>query len=272
MIALLILAACGEEHEPVPIETPPRVEERPDEPERTVEAEPETPAGLRCLLEAYSGVLREGERGVELAGAPVVWDDAREKDLEARIADPDLEDVLFQRYPSGAPLGAVAEGFEPGRVRHYPLLEAAYGRDPEEVARNLVEVRWPFQSKRLEFQSRNGAATALEAVAERLASSRDSVRRCVAPSAGTFNTRVIRGTDQLSAHSYGIAIDVAISCGDYWQWARPFTGVWRNRLPEEIVAAFEAERFVWGGRWHRYDTMHFEYRPELFDCKTPRAP
>jgi hypothetical protein len=22
---------------------------------------------------------------------------------------------------------------------------------------------------------------------------------------------------------------------------------------------------VWGGRWYHYDTMHFEYRPELFD-------
>ncbi|MDP3291618.1 MAG: M15 family metallopeptidase, partial [Sulfuricurvum sp.] len=21
--------------------------------------------------------------------------------------------------------------------------------------------------------------------------------------------------------------------------------------------------FIWGGRWYHYDTMHFEYRPEL---------
>jgi hypothetical protein len=27
---------------------------------------------------------------------------------------------------------------------------------------------------------------------------------------------------------------------------------------------FEAERFIWGGKWYHYDTMHFEYRPELF--------
>jgi hypothetical protein len=27
--------------------------------------------------------------------------------------------------------------------------------------------------------------------------------------------------------------------------------------------AFEAEGFIWGGRWYHYDTMHFEYRPEL---------
>ena len=39
---------------------------------------------------------------------------------------------------------------------------------------------------------------------------------------------------------------------------------WRNRFPQAIVDAFEAEGFIWGGRWYHYDTMHFEYRPELF--------
>ena len=31
------------------------------------------------------------------------------------------------------------------------------------------------------------------------------------------------------------------------------------------VDAFEAEGFIWGGRWYHFDTMHFEYRPELLD-------
>ena len=39
--------------------------------------------------------------------------------------------------------------------------------------------------------------------------------------------------------------------------------IWKNRIPQEIVDAFEAEGFIWGGRWAHYDTMHFEYRPEL---------
>ena len=33
--------------------------------------------------------------------------------------------------------------------------------------------------------------------------------------------------------------------------------------PWEIVAAFEAQGFIWGGKWYHYDIMHFEYRPEL---------
>ncbi|WP_265937085.1 M15 family metallopeptidase [Aliarcobacter butzleri] len=26
---------------------------------------------------------------------------------------------------------------------------------------------------------------------------------------------------------------------------------------------FEKYGFIWGGRWYHFDTMHFEYRPEL---------
>jgi hypothetical protein len=29
------------------------------------------------------------------------------------------------------------------------------------------------------------------------------------------------------------------------------------------VEVFERHGFIWGGKWNHYDTMHFEYRPEL---------
>jgi len=57
---------------------------------------------------------------------------------------------------------------------------------------------------------------------------------------------------------------------NYWRWQRPKKPLkWVNRYPQTIVDAFEAEGFIWGGRWYHYDTMHFEYRPELLDpdCK-----
>ncbi|MDR3247464.1 MAG: M15 family metallopeptidase [Treponema sp.] len=31
-----------------------------------------------------------------------------------------------------------------------------------------------------------------------------------------------------------------------------------------MIKAFESYGFVWGGKWMFYDTMHFEYRPEIF--------
>jgi hypothetical protein len=34
-------------------------------------------------------------------------------------------------------------------------------------------------------------------------------------------------------------------------------------VPFEIVLIFERHGFIWGGKWYHYDTMHFEYRPEL---------
>ena len=83
---------------------------------------------------------------------------------------------------------------------------------------------------------------------------------------GGFAERNIAGTDRPSAHAFGIAVDIDVGRADYWRWRKPGTAAgWRNRVPQAIVDAFEAENFIWGGRWYHYDTMHFEYRPELFD-------
>ncbi len=38
-----------------------------------------------------------------------------------------------------------------------------------------------------------------------------------------------------------------------------------NQIPWPIVLVFEKNGFIWGGKWHHYDTMHFEYRPELLN-------
>jgi hypothetical protein len=88
---------------------------------------------------------------------------------------------------------------------------------------------------------------------------------------GTFNWRKIANTNRQSAHSYGVSIDLNVARSHYWEWAKPKHPVrWANRIPQAIVEAFEAEGFIWGGRWYHYDTMHFEYRPELLDpaCRT----
>ncbi len=31
-----------------------------------------------------------------------------------------------------------------------------------------------------------------------------------------------------------------------------------------LIDGFESEGFIWGGKWLYSDTMHFEYRPELY--------
>jgi len=89
-----------------------------------------------------------------------------------------------------------------------------------------------------------------------------------------YNWREIAGTRSRSYHSYGIAIDLAPkSFGGrhtYWRWALPQTEEFyaipyerRWMVPQQIVKIFEERGFVWGGKWFFFDTMHFEYRPEI---------
>jgi len=55
---------------------------------------------------------------------------------------------------------------------------------------------------------------------------------------------------------------------NYWQWDCKCTSEnvdlsYKNKIPQGIIDIFEKHGFIWGGKWYHYDTMHFEYRPEL---------
>ena len=90
-----------------------------------------------------------------------------------------------------------------------------------------------------------------------------------------WNWRNIASSTNRSFHSYGIAIDILPKSlgglATYWLWTSRQTSDWRNipysgryHPPDEVIQAFESVGFVWGGKWAYYDTMHFEYRPEVF--------
>jgi hypothetical protein len=89
-----------------------------------------------------------------------------------------------------------------------------------------------------------------------------------------YNWRRIADTASLSYHSYGAAIDIIPRSYDgkqaYWLWARRYYPEWyalpyekRWMPPTAFVEAFERHGFVWGGKWFRFDAIHFEYRPEI---------
>ena len=88
-------------------------------------------------------------------------------------------------------------------------------------------------------------------------------------SPGGWNWRSIANTNRRSNHSYGIAVDLLP--GDlrgrltYWQWNASDTidGAAYYTPPEAVIKAFEDHGFIWGGKWNLFDTMHFEYRPEI---------
>jgi hypothetical protein len=104
-----------------------------------------------------------------------------------------------------------------------------------------------------------------------------SVRRYVRNLSGLhgYNWRNIAGTARRSYHAYGMAIDLVPGVWDgrwgYWRWAADGgVGEWWNlrgdqryHPPQPVIDAFEAEGFVWGGKWLFFDPIHFEYRPEV---------
>jgi len=91
-----------------------------------------------------------------------------------------------------------------------------------------------------------------------------------------YNWREIAGTQRMSYHSWGLAIDIQPKRlggkAIYWQWERGRNRDWmlvplENRWnpPDQVIEIFEKEGFIWGGKWPFYDNMHFEYRPELHE-------
>ncbi len=185
--------------------------------------------------------------------------------FQQRLDQADLVDQLSIPYPVGCPVRIPTLNEDPGRLRYDPFFAALYGGTAKEVAKNLTTVTWFGQA--VTVTKINGVDTALQAVAEDFAvliATKPELRKYVAPSAGTYNFRFIAGTKRLSVHSYGAAIDINTAYSDYWRWdGKDTPPKFRNRIPCEIGQAFERHGFIWGAKWYHYDTMHFEYRPEL---------
>ncbi len=223
-------------------------------------SEPEVPPRLACLLRHYAGQAAQvdGRWFVVLPdGSRHPWEGPPGRSLERRIEDPAPADTFAIPYPGGpiVPVGDPAQ--DPGRLRFLPLFAATYGDPP----RSLTRVR--FFGHALRVHPR--LVGPLERVMARVAPQLDAtLRGHLVPPAGAFARRNIAGTERRSAHAFGVAIDLNAARSHYWRWQKePGPPRWRSTIPAVIVAAFEAEGFIWGGRWYHYDTMHFEYRPEL---------
>ena len=152
-------------------------------------------------------------------------------------------------------------------VRYQPLFKALYGYTPAQVENDLVSVQWVDGTWVL-FNRRYGAAKALQNVVSKLRAlikERPELKKYLVRPQGTYEWRRIANSTNLSMHSFGVAIDINLRYSDYWWWDMRDDHKlrYRNRIPIEIPTIFEQNGFTWGGKWYRYDTMHFEYRPEL---------
>jgi hypothetical protein len=231
---------------------------------------PEIGARLRVAYpNNVAGV--EGESVMFKDGTRLPLGEGKEKSFEAWIGNPDISDMFRYPYPRSAPAAQPERDFDPGRARNDAFFTKVYGdcRKPE-FAASLTTVRWlPKKSnQRLEVSRENGVPDHLKAVSDELDELPPKFDVYLIPSAGGFRCRTIAGTNRRSGHAYGIAIDIAAKHSHYWRWAKEGPSgspIYRSEIPSEIVNIFERHGFIWGGRWYHYDTMHFEYRPELFD-------
>ena len=228
--------------------------------------------GLAALVRSYPEFLDriEGNELLWKDGTRMRVDDGKgPKAFKAMLEDPDIKDMFLMHYPLGENGVPPEIDFDPGRVRYLPLFNKVYGdcRNAGFMA-NAIDVTWlPSKyGKKIKFTRINGAAAELQKVSNELDRMPARFLDYLRPTQGTYNCRVIAGTSHPGPHSFGIAIDIAAAHSHYWLWSKPDANGgyrYKNEIPWEIVNIFEKHGFIWGGKWYHYDTMHFEYRPEI---------
>jgi len=256
--------------------------------------DPEAGRAVQALARAYpergrEAPGRDGEWAVRVDGTWFYWARGRLLPAELRAQWERYAPYRFYRYPAalrsleqpnpetrGRLQDIVRRNEENPPERHEGLLSALYRAGTRaQTEAQTVGMRFlglPVRVHRL-------VAPPLAAVAAELESLRASdpgVRDFLAALKGLagYNWRPIDGTRSRSYHSFGSAVDlVPVSYGGrhvYWRWSMEHDPDWyaipyarRWMVPEAVVRAFEAHGFVWGGKWLFFDTIHFEYRPEL---------
>jgi peptidoglycan LD-endopeptidase CwlK len=225
----------------------------------------------RRLIKAYPDFLVSYDHNflVWKDGDKMRFDDKKIKDFNTLLNYPDLQDQLIMTYPIGNHSFMPPKfNHDPGRVRYEPMFKKMYGSNPTEVKKNLVKIIWLPKSapQPILVTQVNGVNQKLQTVSNELDELPSNLKKYVTKLAGTYNWRTISGTNRLSAHSFGIAIDINVDYSDYWKWNQSTKSndiEYKNTIPQQIVDIFEKNGFIWGGKWYHYDTMHFEYRPEL---------
>ena len=148
-------------------------------------------------------------------------------------------------------------------------------RNRNEAYSNLKRIRFLERTVRVHYK----IVSVLEVVEERIleeAEKDSSIKTWINSLAPlqSWNWRSIAATELHSFHSYGAAIDlIPRTIGrkqTYWLWTSKHRRDWFNvpyeeryHPPEKVIKIFENHGFIWGGKWQRFDTMHFEYRPEV---------
>lgn len=221
------------------------------------------PSQKEMISRAY-GVKIDGNFVIFDDNSSQIFDDFVSKTNTNLFQNPSIKDMLALKYNNNGILS------DAGRIRNEEFFSKIYGKNQDEIEKNLVDVLWLESSAKikLKFNAKNGAAVALSNVSKELdllTQNEPDMLKFLLNIAGTYKYRKIAATNRLSAHSWGIAIDLNTKYSHYWLWDKKSgRKKAKNKIPAKIVEIFEKNGFIWGGRWEHYDTMHFEYRPEFF--------
>jgi len=229
----------------------------------------EYPTNVQKLISAYPQSIKNynGSNLVLYNGSFIKYTEGGNKPHSELMNSDDLGDIFIYPYIKGE-VKNIPKNYDPGRIRNDELLKKMYGETSSEVQQNLVTITWcpKLINQKLKVTTINGVDKQLQKISAEL-DEHPELKEYL-HSAGTFNWRKVRGTDRLSSHSFGTAIDLNVRYSNYWQWDCRCTTEdtelkYKNQIPQLIVDIFEKHGFIWGGKWYHYDTMHFEYRPEL---------
>lgn len=212
--------------------------------------------GLWLLVGDKGRVLYSRHGSPEGVGTGPETADGWVVDVRTSMADP---------YPLDPERPDTPLGVSPGRKRSYDLLAALYGSTPAQVGKQLVPVRLLGQPLRLSTPAGKALAAADATLGE--AVRQDPQLKAFLKMDGGFMWRRIAGESRLSPHAFGIAVDLSSRIAPYWRWSKLRPHPLQFSYPSAIVSGMEQAGFIWGGKWHEYDIMHFEYRPEII-CKT----
>ncbi|MEA2897048.1 MAG: hypothetical protein QOJ84_2663 [Bradyrhizobium sp.] len=204
-------------------------------------------------------------------------DDRTQKTFAELLDHPSIVDQFAIPYRVGRQPGPPAFNEDPGRIRNEQFFLKMYGDCRErEFLKRMRPVAWlPHQGGGTILATTvNGVAEKLEQISAELERLPASSLKYVAPSAGAYNCRKIAASNRISMHSYGAAIDLNPVYGNYWLWNKTAEGraTWKNQIPYDIIEIFERYGFLWGGKWYHFDTLHFEYRPEIINLARMTRP
>lgn len=182
--------------------------------------------------------------------------------------------ILIYRYPD-----IVERNKEFRYKRGNPVFDfygSVYGETNEDVIASLRPAKIFGRNRR--FNTRNNAHYFLEKAAKEISLQAESDIEIMQwiksiKHIYTYSERNIATRDVPSLHSFGIAIDFRFYNERkhiYWYWSSYLVDEWWNvspddrvQVPAKVVKIFENNGFAWGGKWPNYDSMHFEYRPEV---------